>query len=63
VTEVNEWVAADGTHWFWTGGKINAWTGWMPHEDGHWLLTSEEFRRIYPEAPAWDTAQRIQRIQ
>jgi hypothetical protein len=51
----DEWVASDGTHWFWTGGKINGWTGWMPHEDGHWFLTSEEFRRSYPAAPAWDT--------
>ena len=52
----DEWVAGDGTHWFWTGGTINGWTGWMPGEDGHWFYDREEFRRMYPDAPPESTA-------
>jgi len=50
------WTAPDGTHWFWTGGTINGWTGWQPGEDGHWFYSKEDFRRVYPDAPRWDTS-------
>jgi len=47
------WEAPDGTFWFYYP-PWREWTGWRPHEDGHWQLTAEEFRRRYPGAPPWD---------
>lgn len=45
-----DWVASDGSHWFYYP-PWDEWTGWMPHEDGHWQLTDTEFRDAHPEAP------------
>ena len=47
------WEAPDGTCWFYFP-PWREWTGWQPHEGGHWQLTIEEFRAAYPDAPAWD---------
>lgn len=48
------WEAPDGTRWFWTGGHIQGWTGWQPHEDGHWFLSPGEFHHQYPTGPYYD---------
>lgn len=38
--------ANDGTEWRQVQGE---WTGWMPGEDGTWVLTQEQMERSYPE--------------
>jgi hypothetical protein len=48
-----DWEAPDGTRWFYFP-PWREWTGWMPHEDGHWQLSVDDFRRSYPDAPPWD---------
>jgi hypothetical protein len=42
------WEAPDGTRWLWFP-RFGEWHGWMPGEDGLWILTPEEFRDSHPE--------------
>jgi len=55
--EQGVWEAPDGTRWFYFP-PWREWTGWQPHEDGHWQLSAEDFRRLYPDAPPWDAERR-----
>jgi len=47
------WVASDGTRWLYSA-HFNEWTGWLPGEDGVWIIPVAEFRASYPEAPQID---------
>jgi hypothetical protein len=49
------WVAIDQTRWLYFP-QYGEWHGWAPGEDGLFVYTVAEFRRIYPDAPAWDAA-------
>jgi hypothetical protein len=42
------WEAPDGTRWLWFP-QFGEWHGWIPGEDGLWILTPEEFRDSHPE--------------
>jgi hypothetical protein len=37
---------SDGTKWFWDDG-IGCWTGWVPCEDGVWVMEDYYFMKIY----------------
>lgn len=50
------WTAPDGTRWLYMP-QYREWHGWQPGEDGLWVRSAEEFRRTYPDAPAWDQAE------
>lgn len=45
----DEWTAADGSHWVYVPAW-DEWTGWMPHENGCWVLPGPAFLNLYPEA-------------
>ena len=47
------WQALDGTVWSWAGDETG-WQGWEPGGDKSWTKSPAEFRRRYPDGPAWD---------
>jgi hypothetical protein len=53
MTKASEpWRASDDTEWLpVTPDGSPGWTGWQPGEDGVWILTEQDFRSAYPDAP------------
>ena len=49
------WEAGDGTRWLYFP-QFREWHGWVPGEDGLFVLDEGEFRRGYPEAPRLEAA-------
>lgn len=51
MEEDSPWVAGDGTHWL-HFPVFGEWWGWTPGEDGLYCYPEQEFRAVYPDAPA-----------